>query len=185
MSFSECQLLWGLPGRAADTLLTDTKGEDAYRLFNVDKFKFSKDQTLGLYGTWPMILAYQQGADVYSGFLWNNPSETYIGIQTQDGNKNMLWISEKGIIDFTIWADSNINNFYYKYHRFIGFAPLPPAFALGYHQCRWNYKSTQDVTKVDNLFDENDIPYDSIWLDIDVREKFYNTYKYENFTYFL
>jgi alpha-glucosidase (family GH31 glycosyl hydrolase) len=168
VTFNECLLLWGLPLRAADTLLTDTKGEDAYRLFNIDKFKFPKDQTNGLYGSWPFILAYQQGAEVYSGFLWNNPSETYVGIQSVDGNKNTLFISEKGIIDFTIWADSNINNFYFKYHRFIGFAPLPPAFALGYHQSRWNYKSTQDLYQIDNLFDENNIPYDTIWLDIDV-----------------
>jgi len=172
MTFNDCILLWGLSERASDILLGDTKGDDAYRLYNIDNFKYTRDPLLGLYGSWPLVIAYQQGGEVYSGFLWNNPSETFLGIQSSEGNKNLLWISEKGVIDFTFWADSNINNFYFKYHRYIGFAPLPPAFALGYHQSRWNYKNTQDATNVDKLFDDFDIPYDSLWLDIDVNEKY-------------
>ena len=30
-------------------------------------------------------------------------------------------------------------------------------------QCRWNYKSEEDVQQVDNGFDEHDIPYDVLW----------------------
>lgn len=177
VKYKDCILIWGLPERAGDMLLSDTKGDNAYRLFNVDKFKFSKEQTFGLYGAWPFIMAYQQGGEVYSGFLWNNPSETYVGIQSQEGNKDVLWISEKGVIDFTFFADSNIFNFYYKYQKYIGFAPLPPAFALGYHQSRYSYKNTADVVSVDKKFDDYDIPYDSIWLDIDhTDEKRYMTW---------
>ena len=40
-------------------------------------------------------------------------------------------------------------------------------FALGYHQCRWNYNDEDDVKQVDSKFDEHDIPYDVIWLDIE------------------
>jgi alpha 1,3-glucosidase len=181
VTYSDCLLLWGLPERGADSLLSDTKDDDPYRLFNVDKFKFTKDQSFGLYGSWPFIIGYQQGGEIYSGFIWNNPSETYVGIQSLEGIKNVLWLSEKGLIDFTFFSDYNINNFYYKYHRYIGFAPLPPSFALGYHQSRWNYQSTKDVINVDKLFDENDIPYDTIWLDIEhTDEKRYMTWN-QNF----
>ena len=44
---------------------------------------------------------------------------------------------------------------------------MPQYFALGYHQCRWNYKDEQDVDTVDTTFDKYDIPYDVIWLDIE------------------
>lgn len=44
---------------------------------------------------------------------------------------------------------------------------LPPLFALGYHQCRYSYEDEADVKAVDAGFDEHDIPYDVIWLDID------------------
>ncbi|KAF5925519.1 hypothetical protein HPG69_001966 [Diceros bicornis minor] len=44
---------------------------------------------------------------------------------------------------------------------------MPPLFSLGYHQCRWNYEDEQDVKAVDAGFDEHDIPYDVMWLDIE------------------
>lgn len=40
-------------------------------------------------------------------------------------------------------------------------------FSLAYHQCRWNYNDQEDVRSVDAGFDEHDIPYDVIWLDIE------------------
>ena len=40
-------------------------------------------------------------------------------------------------------------------------------FSLGYHQCRWNYNDEQDVTNVNRLLDEHDLPYDVLWLDIE------------------
>lgn len=48
-----------------------------------------------------------------------------------------------------------------------GTQAFPPVFALGYHQCRWNYNDQEDVQAVDAGFDEHDIPYDFIWLDIE------------------
>lgn len=47
---------------------------------------------------------------------------------------------------------------------------MPPLFSLGYHQCRWNYEDEQDVKAVDAGFDEHDIPYDVMWLDIEHTE---------------
>ena len=166
--YNDCLMMWGLPERAADFILRDTFGDDAYRLYNVDYFKYPKDQTFGLYGSIPFILAYHQGGEFFSGFIWNNPSETYVSLKSNEGNKDVLWISESGIVDISFWADTNINNFYSKFHRYIGSAPMPPMFALGYHHSRWNFKDTQDMRTVDSLFDENDIPYDTLWLDIEV-----------------
>ena len=40
-------------------------------------------------------------------------------------------------------------------------------FALGYHQCRWNYRNEADALAVDAAFDEHNIPYDVMWLDIE------------------
>ena len=34
-------------------------------------------------------------------------------------------------------------------------------------QCRWNYKDEADVREVDGRFDEHDMPYDVLWLDIE------------------
>ena len=53
-----------------------------------------------------------------------------------------------------------------QYAALTGTTSLPPLFALGYHQCRWNYKDEADVRAVHGRFEEEDIPYDVLWLDI-------------------
>eukprot|EP01007_Sphenomonas_quadrangularis_P000455 NODE_12_length_2886_cov_80.128305_g9_i0.p1 GENE.NODE_12_length_2886_cov_80.128305_g9_i0~~NODE_12_length_2886_cov_80.128305_g9_i0.p1 ORF type:complete len:602 (-),score=201.67 NODE_12_length_2886_cov_80.128305_g9_i0:281-2086(-) len=59
---------------------------------------------------------------------------------------------------------------------------MPPLFALGYHQCRWNYRSEDDVLSVDEGFDRYQIPYDVIWLDIEHTDgKRYFTWDKHNF----
>lgn len=166
--YNDCQFLTGLPERAGSPFLSDTNGDDLYRLYNIDYFKYNKDQQLGLYGAWPFILSNSLEGSVYTGFIWNNPSETYVKVNSVDNNKEVFWISESGIMDFSFLSDANIFNFYFKYHRYIGFPTLPPAFSLGYHQSRWNYKDTNDAINVDKYFDEFGIPYDSLWLDIEV-----------------
>lgn len=63
-----------------------------------------------------------------------------------------------------------------------GYQALPPLFALGYHQCRWNYNDEADVKAVDAGFDQHDIPYDVIWLDIEHTDgKRYFTWDPEHF----
>lgn len=166
--------LFGLPERAYDLALTDTEEYELYRLYNIDKFIYTKSKSLGLYGSIPFIMGLSHESSIFSGMIWNNPSETYVKISTYENentgknNKEVLWISEAGRMDISLFADFNINNFYFKMHKYIGFAALPPASALGYHQSRWNYKDTNDLMNVDRLFDHYDIPYDSIWLDIEV-----------------
>jgi alpha-glucosidase (family GH31 glycosyl hydrolase) len=49
----------------------------------------------------------------------------------------------------------------------VGTQAFPPLSSLAYHQCRWNYNDQEDVSAVDQGFDEHDIPYDFIWLDIE------------------
>ena len=48
-----------------------------------------------------------------------------------------------------------------------GAMPLPPLFALGYHQCRWNYRDEADVSAVHDAFEEHSLPFDVLWLDIE------------------
>ena len=55
-------------------------------------------------------------------------------------------------------------------------------FGVAYHQCRWNYNDEEDVKTVDAGFDEHDIPYDVIWLDIEHTDgKKYMTWDHTKF----
>lgn len=99
------------------------------------------------------------------------------------------FMSESGVIDAFILLGPTPNDVFKQYTDLTGVAPLPQVkiqrkihanenkieqkwknlqmFALGYHQCRWNYNDEQDVDQVNNKFDEHDIPMDTMWLDIE------------------
>lgn len=49
----------------------------------------------------------------------------------------------------------------------VGTPPLPPLWALGYHQCRWGYRDAASVLAVARRFREHGLPCDALWLDID------------------
>lgn len=53
-----------------------------------------------------------------------------------------------------------------------GYPPLPPRWALGYHQCRWSYMSAARVLEVAKGFRSRSIPCDAIWMDIDYMHGF-------------
>ena len=54
----------------------------------------------------------------------------------------------------------------------IGKTPLPPRWALGYHQCRYSYYPASRVLEVAKGFRNRNIPCDVIWMDIDYMDKF-------------
>jgi alpha-glucosidase len=49
----------------------------------------------------------------------------------------------------------------------VGTMPLPPLWAIGYHQCRYSYNPEARVREVAAGFRKNKIPCDVIWFDID------------------
>ncbi|MBD1853109.1 glycoside hydrolase family 31 protein [Leptolyngbya sp. FACHB-711] len=53
------------------------------------------------------------------------------------------------------------------YTALTGRMPLPPKWAIGYHQCRWSYASEDEVRELTQTFRQKQIPCDVIHLDID------------------
>jgi alpha-glucosidase len=53
------------------------------------------------------------------------------------------------------------------YTALTGRTPLPPLWALGHHQSRYGYLTEQDVRGVVARLEQDKIPVDAIWLDID------------------
>jgi alpha-glucosidase len=49
----------------------------------------------------------------------------------------------------------------------IGTMPMPPMWAIGYHQCRYSYNPESRVREIAKEFRDRHIPCDVIWFDID------------------
>ncbi|KAK6462915.1 glucosidase II [Scheffersomyces coipomensis] len=182
-TFKNFQHLYGIPEHADSMNLKDTtESSMPYRLFNVDIFEYETDSRLPMYGAIPFILASKPEISV--GLFWINSADTFINVDktTNQKDSSTHWISENGIVDFIITIDKTPADINRNYGLITGYTQLPPLFSLGYHQCRWNYNDEKDVLEVNSLMDEYQIPYDTIWLDIEYTDqKKYFTWHKEKF----
>lgn len=74
--------------------------------------------------------------------------------------------SEGGSADQLLIAGPRIADVLRRYTWLTGRAPLPPRWALGYHQSRWGYSPDEEVRTVCRELRARGIPCDGIWLDI-------------------
>uniref|UniRef100_A0A673G6Y4 Integrator complex subunit 5-like n=1 Tax=Sinocyclocheilus rhinocerous TaxID=307959 RepID=A0A673G6Y4_9TELE len=176
--------VYGIPEHADDLKLKTTDGGDPYRLYNLDVFQYELYNPMALYGSIPVMLAHNTQRTM--GIFWLNAAETWVDISSNTAGKTVFgkmldfvqgssekpqtdirWISESGIIDVFIMLGPKPSDVFSQYASLTGTQSFPPLASLGYHQCRWNYNDQEDVKSVDQGFDQHDIPYDFIWLDIE------------------
>lgn len=184
VSFYDSSFVYGIPEHATSFALKPTKGpgveeSEPYRLFNLDVFEYEHESPFGLYGSIPFMVSHGKSGKT-SGFFWLNAAEMQIdvlangwdaesGIALPSGESRIdtLWMSEAGIVDTFFFVGPEPKDVVKQYASVTGTSAMPQLFATGYHQCRWNYKDEEDVAQVDSKFDEHDIPYDVLWLDIE------------------
>uniref|UniRef100_A0A7N6BUU4 Glucosidase, alpha n=1 Tax=Anabas testudineus TaxID=64144 RepID=A0A7N6BUU4_ANATE len=165
--------VYGLPEHADSLQLRDTRDGEPYRLYNLDVFAYGVYSRFGLYGSVPLLLAHKP--DRTLGVFWLNASETFVNLRYSP--TDVHWLSESGVIDCMVLLGPSPQQLFSQYAQLTGYQAMPPLFALGYHQCRWNYNDEADVKAVDAGFDDHNIPYDVIWLDIEhTHEKRYFTW---------
>ncbi|KAI0123932.1 glycoside hydrolase family 31 protein [Xylariales sp. AK1849] len=193
ISFQGYEHVYGIPEHAGPLSLKETRGgegnyEEPYRLYNADVFEYVLDSPMTLYGAIPFMQAQRKDSTV--GVFWLNGAETWIDIVKAKESRNPLslgigaktnththWISESGLVDVFVFLGPTPQEISKTYGELTGTTAMPAEFAIGYHQCRWNYVSDDDVKEVDRKMDKFGIPYDVIWLDIEyTHEKKYFTW---------
>lgn len=196
LSFPGSQHAYGLPERATALALKPTAAtsplnrppagsaySEPYRLYNLDVFEYLDDSPFGLYGSIPYLVAHRaencgkKSGDGASsspprpsttvGAAWINAAEQYVDLSSAKDGTSVQWIAESGVLDLFLLAGPSPERVSKQLAAVAGTTAMPQYFALGYHQCRWNYKDEADVAAVDAGFDEHAIPYDVLWLDIE------------------
>lgn len=113
----------------------------------------------------------------FVGLLLHNPypafmetpgtDEARVFVEWQRTAPTLVIGNEGGEPDLWILHDETLNGLTRKLQRLVGTTPLPPLWALGYHQSRWGYAGEKDLLDLDREFDKRDLPCDGLWLDID------------------
>lgn len=75
-------------------------------------------------------------------------------------------------LDVYIITGTDVKNIVKQFRTMIGRSYIPPLWAFGYGQSRWGYMNETDVREVVKNYRENQIPLDSVYLDIDYMERY-------------
>ncbi len=117
-----------------------------------------------LYVSIPFAILWRDGRPL--GIFWDNPAR-----QTWDmgcARPDELRIEcASGEINLYIFAAPTIAKIVEGFTALTGRTPLPPRWALGYHQCRYSYERAERVLEIAANFRQRQIPCDAIYLDID------------------
>eukprot|EP01128_Nolandella_sp_AFSM9_P009507 TRINITY_DN6107_c0_g1_i1.p1 TRINITY_DN6107_c0_g1~~TRINITY_DN6107_c0_g1_i1.p1 ORF type:complete len:978 (-),score=289.68 TRINITY_DN6107_c0_g1_i1:173-2851(-) len=202
ISFPFAKKVYGIPEHATDLALKETdsdedgKYSDPYRLYNLDVFEYELDQSMALYGHVPFMLAHSKNST--TGVFYMNASEMWIDVKYRNSASGGIlssffkgedapgvdtrWMVESGVVDIFVVMGPTPKDVLRQFTSLVGRQALPPLFSLGYHQCRWNYNSQEDALEVNAKFDELDMPYSVLWLDIEHTDgKRYFTWNYDAF----
>ena len=120
--------------------------------------------------------------NTYLGLLMDNPHATFIStkkntaiasqMEIGGSSSTILLGAEQGQPNLYIIFGPTLAELTQKLQKLIGVTPLPPAWALGYHQCRWGYESEADLKELDTKFRALGIPADGLWLDIEYLDRY-------------
>ncbi|KAL3229089.1 Glucosidase 2 subunit alpha [Nakaseomyces bracarensis] len=180
LEFKSSKAVYGIPEHADSLKLKDTRTQEPYRLFNVDVFEYSLDSPTPTYGSIPFMFGTNNNYS--AGVFWVNAADTWVDINYNYDDIRSHWISESGILDVIVFVGDSPSDVLDQYTDLTGKPFLPLESTIGYHQCRWNYNSEDDVLTVQDEMDKAHIPFDVIWLDLEYTEgRKYFTWKPSSF----
>jgi len=131
--------------------------------WNTDAYSFAWGQD-PLYRTIPFYISVNDG--ISHGIFFDNTFKSHFDFGAEDKTKTSFW-ADGGEMQYYYIHGPHMMDVVKSYHMLTGTHPMPPMWALGYHQCRWSYYPEAKVRKIAAGFRENNIPCDAIYLDID------------------
>ena len=143
-------------------------GGYSYSMWNSDTFAYESD-TDPIYVSIPFYLVLRDGR-THGVFLDNSYRSNFDVGRTSPGL--LAFGAEGGDLDYYLIYGPDPKRVIQRYTEMTGRMPLPPRWALGYHQCRYSYYPESRVRVIARNFRERRIPADVIWLDIHYQDGF-------------
>ncbi|CAH1986079.1 unnamed protein product [Acanthoscelides obtectus] len=162
--------------------LRETINSDPYRLKNVDAGVYPAYSTNSLYGAVPIV--YGHSKERTTGVFLLNAAQQFIDISYNDQPKaSAHFLVEGGSLDLFVFYGPTFKQVVRQFVELTGKMHMPQLWTLGYHQCRYSYKTQDEVKEVVSTMEQNDFPMDAIWLDIDYTDgKRYFTWNPDTFS---
>ena len=143
-------------------------------LWNTDAYGYTVDSP-SLYQSHPWVLAVRDDGTAFGVLVdstWRMEINTAGGAEglsfIVEGNRPPVYVIERSSPQAVITALAEM----------VGTMPLPPKWALGYHQCRYSYFPEKRVREVAEGFRSRKMPGSVIWFDIDYMSE-YRTFSFD------
>ncbi len=133
-----------------------------FEMWGADHYKFNPDSD-PLYKSIPFFICLNEGLQY--GIFFDNSMRSYFDFGKERKDR-LLFGADGGVMDYYFIAGTTALNTVQMYTRLTGLPPLPPLWALGYHQSKWSYYPESDVMNLAEHFRSRRIPCDAIHLDI-------------------
>ena len=148
-------------GFGEKTSFLDKRGEKM-TMWNSDVYSPHNPEIDALYQSIPFFMTLRNGkAHV---IFFDNSYKTVFDMKSNE--QYYSFKADGGQLDYYLLAGSSPKDVIEQYTLLTGRVPIPPKWALGYHQSRYSYESEQEVRELVKTFLEKDIPLDAIYLDI-------------------
>ncbi len=118
----------------------------------------------------PFYVALHEGRA--HGVLVDDPRRIVADVASSNEEEVAFAIEGGGAIVEHVIAGPRIADVMRGYGLLTGTIPMPPRWALGYHQSRWGYAPSMRVQEIASELRSRSIPADAIWLDIQHMEGF-------------
>ncbi len=134
--------------------------------WNVDPPVWHTASHDNLYTSIPFVLAVDATDGRSWGMFFDNPGRVQIDL-ARERNERVWFGAALGDLVYYVLVGPTPREVLERYTLLTGRTPMPPLWALGYHQSRWGYASEDDLREVARELRRRDIPCDALHLDID------------------
>lgn len=145
--------------------IADSRADPLYASFPVLIGRTPRDSGSPLW--WAIVMD-----NPWPGFINIGAGEEIFNVGSTPFQKYLYFGARNGAPDVWIFAETNPRRLVQKIQMLQGSFALPPLWALGHHQCRWGYRSYEDLANIAEEYEKRKIPNDGLWLDIDYMEGF-------------
>lgn len=110
------------------------------------------------------------------GLFLDNPAAPFFDMDSAN-NGAILFGASTGVLDYYVFTGPEPWTVSSAYGKLTGVTPLPPKWALGFHQSRYGYKTQKEFEDLADRLRSEKFPCDVLWFDIDYMKE------YRNFTW--
>ena len=137
-------------------------GGVSYAMWNSDTYAYD-GSTDPIYASVPFFMVLRNGRA--HGIFLDNTHRSFFDVGKQS-QQLLTFGAEGGELDYYFIAGPTPKDVVARYTALTGRTPLPPRWALGYHQCRYSYYPESRLRFLADNFRQRRIPADTLWLDI-------------------